>query len=61
MLQNPVFEKDHYSRTTQSIQKIGHESFRLMKWLIYYDRAYYDNINYYDLLGSIVKSIIENV
>ena len=26
---------------------------RLMKWICYYDRSYYENINYYDLMASI--------
>ena len=30
-----------------------------MKWICYYDRSYYENINYYDLLGSICKPLTE--
>ena len=26
-----------------------------MKWLAYYDRSCYENINYYDLMGSVLK------
>ena len=28
-----------------------------MKWLAYYDRSYYENINYYDMMGSICTMI----
>ena len=41
------------------IKKIGHDSFRLKKRLAYYDRSYYINIIYYNILGSILKSLIE--
>ena len=37
MLENPNFEQDYWSRTAMSI--------RLTKWLIYYDRSYYDDMN----------------
>ena len=56
MLENPDFEQDYYSRTAEGIYKIGHYSVRLMKWLAYYDRSYYEIINYYDMMGSILKS-----
>ena len=54
MLENPKFEQDHYSRTATSIYKIGHDSIRLMKCLLYYDRSYYENLNYYDMMASIL-------
>ena len=60
MIINHDFEQDFYSRTAMGIYKNGHDNIRLMKWLAYYDRSYYENINYYDLMGSIVKSIKEN-
>ena len=53
MLQNPNFEQNNYSITSRSVYKIGHDSIRLMKWICYYDRSYYENVNYYDLMGSI--------
>ena len=59
MLRNPNFEQNHFSRTATSIYKIGHDSFRLMKWLSYYERSYYENINYFDLMGSFVKFLNE--
>ena len=33
MLENPDFEQNHYSITSTSIYRIGHDSFRLMKWI----------------------------
>ena len=30
-LENSDFEQNHWSRTTESIYKIGHDSIRLMK------------------------------
>ena len=53
MLLNPDFEQNYWSRTAEGIYKIGYDSIRLMKWICYYDRSYYENINYYDLMASI--------
>ena len=53
MLKNPNFEQNKYSLTSSGIYKIGHDSVRLMNWICYYDRSYYENINYYDLKGSL--------
>ena len=58
MLETTNFEKNHYSRTARGIFKICHDSFRLMKWLAFYDK-YYENINYFDLMGSILKCLNE--
>ena len=58
MLNNPNFEQNYWSRTAKGIYKIGHDSIILMKWICYYDRSYYENINYYDLMGSICKYLI---
>ena len=57
MLENPDFEQHHYSKTAISTYKIGHDSIRLLKWLAYYDRSYYVNINYYDLMGKYLNEI----
>ena len=53
MLKNPDFEQNKYSLTSTGIYKIGYDSIRLMKWICYYDRSYNENINYYDMMGSI--------
>ena len=45
MNENPDFEQNQYSRTAEGIYKIGHHSSRLMKWLAFYGRSYYQNIN----------------
>ena len=48
MLENPDFEQDYWSRTAEGIYKTGHDSIRLRKWLIYYDRSYHNNLNCFD-------------
>ena len=45
MLKNPNFEQNYWSRTSKGIYKIGHDSVRLMKFICYYNRSYYENIN----------------
>ena len=55
MLRNPGFEQDYWSRTAEGIYKIGHSSIRLLKWICYHDRSYYENKYYYDLLASLDK------
>ena len=55
MNSNPDLEQNHCSRTAEGIYKIGHDSFRLLKWLAYYDRSFYENINYFDLKASVLK------
>ena len=59
MSENPDFEQDHWSRTAERIYEIGHECIRLMKWLIYYDRYFYDKMNYFDILSSLCKYLNE--
>ena len=59
MLENPDFEQDYYSRTSRGFYKIGHHSIRLMKWLAYSDRSDYENVNHYDLVGSVLNCLNE--
>ena len=59
MLKNPRFEQNQYSITSTGIYKIGQDSIRLMKWICYHDRSHYAFINYYDLMGSILKCLNE--
>ena len=59
MIKNPNFEQNYWSRTSNGIYKIAHDSIRLMEWICYYDRSYYENINYYDMMGSVCKYIID--
>ena len=55
MLKNPDFEQNYWSRTAESIYKIGRDSIRLTKWICYYDQPYYENINYYVMMDSVFK------
>ena len=59
MLENPNFEQNKYSITSTGIYRIGHDTIRLMRWICYYDRSYYENINYYNLMASICKHLNE--
>ena len=59
MLENRDFEQNKYSLTSNGIYKIAHDSIRLLKWICYFDRSYYENVNYYDLMGSICKYLNE--
>ena len=34
MLENFDFEQDYWSRTAESVYKMGHDSIRLMKWFV---------------------------
>ena len=55
MLENYVFEQDNWSRTATGKYRIGHDSIKLMKWLAYYDRSHYEKINYFDMMGCVLK------
>ena len=59
MLENSDFEQNYWSRTAIGLYKIGHDSIRLMKQICYYDRSYYENFNYDDLVGSILSCLNE--
>ena len=59
LIKNPDFEQNYWSRTSTGIYKISHDSIRLMKGICYYDRSYYENIIYYDLLTSILTCLKE--
>ena len=54
MNQNPDFQQKYYSAIqADGLYKVGHDSIRLLKRLAYNDRSFFDNINYFDLMGSI--------
>ena len=57
MLESPDSEQDYLSKTAIVIYKIGHDKTRLMKWIAYYDQFYHENINYYDLMGSVLTEL----
>ena len=42
MSQKLDFEKNYWSRSAIGVYKIGDQSIRLMKWLAFYDRSYYE-------------------
>ena len=58
MLESPNFEQNYWSRP-EGLYKIGLDSIRIMKYNCFYDRSYYENINYYDLMGSILSCLNE--
>ena len=58
-LESSDFGQNYWSRTAFVIFKNGHDSIRSMKWIWDYDRSYYENINYYDLMGSVCKYLNE--
>ena len=53
MIKNPNFEQNKYSLTSTGNYKIGHDSVRFINWIWYYDRSYHENINHFDLMGSV--------
>ena len=57
MLENPGLEQNKHSPTSTGNYKNAHDSIRLLKWICYYDRSFYENINFYDVMCSIAKSI----
>ena len=59
MLEFPVFDQNCYSIKSTGIYRTGHDSIRLMKWLIYYYRIYYDIMKYFGLLGSLCRYFFE--
>ena len=59
VLENPDFEQEYWAKTAKGNYKIGHDSIRLMKRTRYYDRSCYENIIYYDLMGSILSCLNE--
>ena len=61
MLEMSDFQQDYWSKTATGIYKIGHDCIRIMEWICYYDRSYNENINYYDLMGSICRYNIDIV
>ena len=60
VIKNSDFEQNYWSRTAQGVYKIGHDSIRLMKWICYYDRPFYENVKYFDLMASVCKYLISH-
>ena len=59
MLLNHIFEQKKKFNNFNWLFKIAHNSFRIMKWICYCDRSYYENIKYYDLMVGICKYLNE--
>ena len=59
LLKNSDFEQDYWTRTAIGIYKIGHDSFRLMKFICFHDRSHFESTFYYDLMGSICNHLNE--
>ena len=59
VLENPNFEQNKNSITSNGIYKIAHDSVRIMKWICSYDRSYYEIFTYFDLLGSVCEYLNE--
>ena len=59
LLKNLDFEQNKCSLTSTGIFKIAHDSIRLLKWICYYDKSYYENIYYYDIMASISACLNE--
>ena len=51
---NPDFEQNYNSRTSQGTWKICYDSFRLVKWLAFYDRSYYKNVSFFWSNGDVL-------
>ena len=52
MIKNSDFEQNYWSRTAEGNYRIAHDSIRLMKWICYHDSSHFENIKYYDLMGT---------
>ena len=60
IIENLDFEQNKYSLTSTGINKIALDSIRLLNWICYYDRSYYEIIYYYDMMGSLCRHNIDN-
>ena len=54
-LENPNLEQDFCLVTARGIYNIGHDSTRIITWLAYYDKSFYENVTYFALMGSILN------
>ena len=59
MKKNPDFEENYNSETAEGIRKHGPYSIRIMKWLYYADRPYYENVNYFVLIATFLNCLNE--
>ena len=59
MLEYIDFEHNCCSIASTGIYRIGHDIIRLMRWLAYYDTSSFENVKYYDLMGSVLRFLNE--
>ena len=59
MLKKPDFLQDYSSELATGVYKSGHVSIKLLKWICYFDRSFYENLNYFDLMGSLCRYFIQ--
>ena len=52
------FERKYCSRTAEGFQRVGHDSIRSMKWMVFYDN-HYENVIYFDLKTSVLSWLKE--
>ena len=48
------FGQKYCSRTAKSVYRVGHDKIRLLKWMAYYVE-FYENINFFDLMSSVLS------
>ena len=48
MNEYPNFEQNFFQEQLKVYYKIGHDSFKLLTWLAYYDRSFSENIYYFN-------------
>ena len=59
MKKNHDFEESFYTKTAEGIHKISRYSIQIMKPLCYPDRSYYENVNYFVLMATVLTCLKE--
>ena len=57
MIINSDFEQDYYSRQQQVFTELDKTLLDFLKWLASFDRSYYENLNYNDLMCFILTCL----
>ena len=55
----PDFEEYYFSETAEGIIKYDQYSLRILKWLCYADRPFYENVNYFALMATSLTCLNE--
>ena len=53
------FEEKYHSETAEGVLKIGQCSIRLLKFLRFADRSFYEFLNYLELMGTVSTCLNE--